>query len=49
LKIFLLVPLLLLLIITPAFGQLSDATGLVKRLDVDVIGHTFELVTTSNF
>ena len=48
-KILLLVPLLLTLIISPAFGQLSDSTGLVKRLDVDVIGHTFEVVTTSNF
>jgi hypothetical protein len=49
LKIILLIPLLLVLIISPAFGQLSDATGLVKRIDVDVIGHTFEVVTTSNF
>ena len=48
-KIILLIPLLLVLIISPAFGQLSDATGLVKRIDVDVIGHTFEVVTTSNF
>lgn len=48
-KIILLVPLLLVLIISPAFGQLSDSTGLVKRLDINVIGHTFEVVTTSNF
>ncbi|MBS1268361.1 MAG: hypothetical protein MAG458_01090 [Nitrosopumilus sp.] len=48
-KIILLVSLLLVLIISPAFGQLSDSTGLVKRLDIEVIGHTFEVVTTSNF
>ena len=43
-------PLLLLLIITPAFGQLlSDRTGLVTRFDVESGGHTFEVETVSNF
>lgn len=35
---------------TPVYGQaLSDATGLVNRLDVQTGGHTFEVQTTSNF
>lgn len=45
-----LIPLLLLLTITPAFGQLlSDRTGLVTRFDVESGGHTFEVETVSNF
>ena len=31
------------------FGQLSDKTGLLTRLDVNTSGHTFEVVTVSNF
>lgn len=31
------------------FGQISDKTGLLTRLDVDTSGHTFEVVTVSNF
>ncbi|RMW35323.1 MAG: peptidylprolyl isomerase [Nitrosopumilus sp.] len=42
-------PLLLLLIVSPVFGQLSDRTGLLTRLDVNTGGHTFEVVTVSNF
>ncbi len=34
---------------SPAFGQISDTTGLLTRLDVDASGHTFEVVTVSNF
>lgn len=41
--------LLLLLVITPAFAQLSDRTGLVNRLDVKTGGHSFEVQTVSNF
>ncbi|TAK19740.1 MAG: peptidylprolyl isomerase [Nitrosarchaeum sp.] len=40
---------LLLLVITPAFGQLSDKTGLVNRLDVKTGGYTFEIETVANF
>ena len=41
---------LLLLVVTPAFGQLlSDKTGLVNRLDVKTGGHTFEVETVANF
>jgi len=45
-----LIPLVLLLVITSAYGQpLSDATGLVNRLDVETGGHTFEVKIVSNF
>ena len=48
-KIFLLVPFLLLLIFTPAFGAISDKTGLANRFDVETSGYTFEIKTVSNF
>ncbi len=49
-KLFLFIPLLLFLIVTPAFGQLlSDKTGLVNRFDVETSGYTFEIKTVSNF
>ncbi len=49
-KSFLFIPLLLVLIVTPAFGQLlSDKTGLVNRFDVETGGHTFEVKIVSNF
>jgi len=40
---------LLLLVFTPAFGALSDATGLVNRFDIETAGHLFEITVTSNF
>jgi len=44
------IPILLLLIVTPAFGQLlSDKTGLVNRLDVEAGGYTLEVKIVSNF
>jgi len=49
LKIFLLVPLLLLLIITPAFGLISERTGLLNRFDVETSGYTFEIKIVANF
>jgi hypothetical protein len=50
LKSFLLIPLLLLLIVAPAFGQLlSDKTGLANRFDVETGGYTFEIKTVANF
>jgi hypothetical protein len=50
LKFILFIPLLLVLIINPAFGLLSeDGTGLIKRFDVNVDGHIFEVITTSNY
>ena len=45
----LLLPAFLLLSFSPAFGQLSDATGLVNRFDVETGGHVFEIITTANF
>jgi len=40
---------LLVLVFTPAFGALSDATGLVNRFDIETGGHIFEIKTTANF
>ena len=40
---------LLVLVFTPAFGAISDATGLVNRFDIETGGHLFEITTTSNF
>ena len=48
-KIFLFVPFLFLLIFTPAFGALSDKTGLVNLFDVETSGYTFEIKTVANF
>lgn len=49
-KIILFVPLLLLLVLTPAFGQLlGDKTGLVTRFDVETSGYAYEIKTVSNF
>ena len=49
-KFLLLAPLLLLLIVNPAFGFISeDGTGLIERFDVNVDGHIFEVITTSNY
>ncbi len=45
----LLLPSLLVLVFTSAFGALSDATGLVKRFDIETGGLVFEIITTSNF
>lgn len=40
----------LLFIVTPVYAApLSDATGLVNRLNVQTSGYTFEVKTTSNF
>ena len=40
---------MLVLAFVPAFGALSDATGLVNRFDIESGGHVFEIITTSNF
>jgi len=40
----------LFFVITPVSGQsLSDATGLIDRLDVETSGYAFEIKLTSNF
>ena len=49
-KILFLLSLVLLFIISPVYGQLlSDATGLISRLDIQTGGYTFEIETVSNF
>ena len=49
-KILFALSIALLFVVTPVYGGLlSDATGLVNRLDVQTSGHTFEVKTTSNF
>ena len=49
-KFILFIPLLLVLIINPAFGLLSeDGTGLIKRFNVNMDGNIFEVITTSNY
>jgi hypothetical protein len=50
LKIIFLASIALLFVITPVYGQLlSDATGLVNRLDIQTDLHSFEIETVSNF
>jgi len=36
-------------VLAPAYGQLSDATGLVNRLNVETGGYAFEVEVVSNF
>lgn len=47
-KFLFLVP-LLLLVVAPAFGLLSDKTGLVNKLDVKTGGYEFQVETVANF
>ena len=49
-KLFLLIPLIFILFLAPAFGELlSDKTGLLKRLSIEIDGQTFSIETISNF
>ena len=50
-KSILLVLVVLFFVITPVYAQipLSDATGLINRLDVQTSGHEFEIKLVSNF
>ncbi|MFB5606517.1 MAG: CFI-box-CTERM domain-containing protein [Candidatus Nitrosomaritimum yanchengensis] len=48
-KLYFLLLSLLFLVFTPAFGAISDATGLVNRFDIETGGYVFEITTTSNF
>ena len=49
-KVILFIFVALIFLVTPVYGQLlSDATGLVNRLDVEIGGQTFEVETVSNF
>jgi len=50
LKSLIIFSIVLLFVVTPVYGQLlSDATGLINRLDIQTSGHNFEVVLTSNF
>ncbi len=40
---------MLVLVFVPAFGAISDATGLVNRFDIETGGYVFEIKTTANF
>ena len=50
-KSILIILLVLFFVIAPVHGQLnlSDATGLINRLDVKTSGYTFEIKLVSNF
>ena len=49
-KFILLLLVVLFFVITPVHGQLlSDATGLIHRIDIQTSGYDFEVVLTANF
>ena len=48
-KSLIILSVILISIITPAYGQLSDATGLINRIDIQTSGYDFEVVLTANF
>ena len=49
-KLFIILSLILIFTITPVYGQLlSDATGLINRIDIQTSGYDFEVVLTANF
>jgi len=50
LKLLLILSLVLIFTITPVYGQLlSDATGLINRMNIQTSGYDFEVVLTANF
>jgi hypothetical protein len=49
LKIIFLLVVALFFVLTPVYGALSDATGLVNRLDVQTGGYSFEVESVSNY
>jgi hypothetical protein len=51
LKSILVFSIVLFFVVTPAYAQLplSDATGLINRLNVETSGHVFEIKLVSNF
>ena len=48
-KSLIILSVILIFVITPAYGQLSDATGLINRMDIQTSGYDFEVVLTANF
>jgi len=50
LKSIIVLSVLLFFVLTPVHGQLlSDATGLINRIDIETSGYDFEVVLTANF
>jgi len=50
LKSLIILSVILIFTITPAYGQLlSDATGLINRIDIQTSGYDFEIILTANF
>ena len=48
-KSLIILSVILIFTITPVYGQLSDATGLINRIDIQTSGHDFEVTLTANF
>ena len=48
-KSLIILSIILIFVITPVYGQLSDATGLINRIDIQTSGYDFEVVLTANF
>ena len=48
-KSLIILSVILIFVINPVSGQLSDATGLINRIDIQTSGHDFEVVLTANF
>ena len=48
-KSLIILSVILIFVITPVYGQLSDATGLINRIDIQTSGYDFEVVLTANF
>lgn len=49
-KSLIILSVILIFTITPAYGQLlSDATGLINRIDIQTSGYDFEIILTANF
>ena len=48
-KSLIILSIVLIFTITPVYGQLSDATGLINRIDIQTSDHDFEVVLTANF
>jgi hypothetical protein len=49
LKSLIILSVILIFVINPVSGQLSDATGLINRIDIQTSGHDFEVTLTANF
>ena len=48
-KSLIILSVILIFVINPVSGQLSDATGLINRIDIQTSGYDFEVTLTANF